>query len=245
MNSKPRLRIGIPGDYLPFGIIDENSPAGFSGHDIDLAQALCREAGLAPVFVLTSWPEIFRELEAGRFDVAAGGVSWNHERVRRFDDLPRYAPFAKVALIRREQAGRFRTPEDLNQPGVRVIKNPGGTNEQFVDEHLFRCQVTMVADNASIPARIASAIGDVMITDSFEARWYAARDVRLTLALGGQGLTPKSWKTMLIRRCARMPVLPGADEAKAPLLAPRLLAAWGRLERAGVLAELTGKWLGA
>ncbi len=62
MNSKPRLRIGIPGDYLPFGIIDENSPAGFSGHDIDLAQALCREAGLAPVFVLTSWPEIFREL---------------------------------------------------------------------------------------------------------------------------------------------------------------------------------------
>ena len=167
MNSKPRLRIGIPGDYLPFGIIDENSPAGFSGHDIDLAQALCREAGLAPVFVLTSWPE------------------------------------------------------------------------------LFRCQVTMVADNASIPARIASEIGDVMITDSFEARWYAARDVRLTLALGGQGLTPKSWKTMLIRRCARMPVLPGADEAKAPLLAPRLLAAWGRLERAGVLAELTGKWLGA
>ena len=101
ISAKPRLRIGIPGDYLPFGIIDEGSQAGFAGHDIDLMEGLCREAGLAPQFILTSWPALFEELSAGRFDVAAGGVSWLPERARRFDDLPRYAPFAKVALIRK------------------------------------------------------------------------------------------------------------------------------------------------
>ena len=53
INAKPRLRIGIPGDYLPFGIIDEGSQAGFAGHDIDLMEGLCRDAGLAPQFILT------------------------------------------------------------------------------------------------------------------------------------------------------------------------------------------------
>ena len=77
-------------------------------------------------------------LAAGRFDLAAGGVSWTPERARITTALPRYAPFGKVALIRRAAAERFQTPEDLNQPGVRVIKNPGGTNERWVDEHLTR-----------------------------------------------------------------------------------------------------------
>ena len=245
INAKPRLRIGIPGDYLPFGIIDEGSQAGFAGHDIDLMEGLCREAGLAPQFILTSWPALFEELSAGRFDVAAGGVSWLPERARRFDDLPRYAPFAKVALIRKSDEKRFLVPEDLNQPSVRVIKNPGGTNEVFVNTHLKRASVATVADNASIPARIASEVGDVMITDSFEARWYSARDVRLTPAFGGKGLTPESWKTILVRRGVRKPQLPGRESLPGELLITSLLSAWGRLERAGFLAELSHKWLGS
>ena len=242
---RPILRFGVPGDYLPFGIIDEGSPAGFAGHDIELTQALCREAKLTPVFVLTSWPSVFNELEAGRFDVATGGVSWLPERARRFDDLPRYAPFAKVALIRKADEERFRTPADLNQPDVHVLKNPGGTNERFVDTHLTQARVTTITDNASIPARIASELGDVMITDSFEAHWYAARDVRLTVAFNGGPLTPQAWKTMLVRRGARLPEIPGSIHPRSEPLAPVLFAAWGRLERAGVIRELGKKWLGS
>ena len=210
MNAKPKLRIGIPGDYLPFGIINEDSPLGFAGHDVDLAAELCREAGLAPLFVLTTWPTFMTDLAEGRFDIAAGGVSWVPERARLTDALPRYAPFAKVALIRRDSIERFQTPEDLNQPDVRVIKNPGGTNERWVDANLTRAQVATVADNATIPARIANEVGDVMITDSFEAHWYASRDVRLTLAMNGRHLTPTAWKTMLVRR--RPP--PGASRPR-------------------------------
>ena len=223
ISAKPRLRIGIPGDYLPFGIINEGSQAGFAGHDIDLMEGLCREAVLTPQFILTSWPALFEELSVGRFDVAAGGVSWLPERARRFDDLPRYAPFASV----------------------RVIKNPGGTNEAFVNAHLTRASVATVADNASIPARIASEVGDVMITDAFEARWYSARDVRLTLAFGGKGLTPESWKTILVRRGVRKPQLPGREGLPGELLITSLLSAWGRLDRAGFLTELSHKWLGS
>ena len=65
MNAKPKLRIGIPGDYLPFGIINEDSPLGFVGHDVDLAAELCREAGLAPLFVLTTWPTFMTDLAEG------------------------------------------------------------------------------------------------------------------------------------------------------------------------------------
>ena len=126
-----------------------------------------------------------------------------------------------------------------------MIKNPGGTNEAFVNAHLTRASVATVADNASIPARIASEVGDVMITDAFEARWYSARDVRLTLAFGGKGLTPESWKTILVRRGVRKPQLPGREGLPGELLITSLLSAWGRLDRAGFLTELSHKWLGS
>lgn len=111
MNAKPKLRIGIPGDYLPFGIINEDSPLGFAGHDVDLAAELCREAGLAPLFVLTTWPTFMTDLAEGRFDIAAGGVSWVPERARLTDALPRYAPLPKLRLFAETQSNAFKHPK--------------------------------------------------------------------------------------------------------------------------------------
>lgn len=65
--------------------------------------------------------------------------------------------------------------------------------------------------------------------------------------MNGRHLTPTAWKTMLVRRGARRPVLPGREHTAAASepLAPILFSAWGRLERAGVLQTLAAKWLGA
>lgn len=91
------------------------------------------------------------DLGNNKFDVVVGGITRTPARILFADFLPAYAPFGKVALVNIKNKDRFKTPEDLNQPDVRVIKNPGGTNEQYVLTHLMKAQVSTHDKNFEIP----------------------------------------------------------------------------------------------
>ena len=184
------LRVGTPGDYRPFAI---KTDAGYQGHDIDTIDALAKELGVKIEYVPTTWPNLLKDLQANRFDVAVGGITRNVPRLRYAAMLPGYAPFGKVALVRTEDKAKFKTVQDLNQPGVRVIKNPGGTNEAFVLQNLKAAQVSTHEKNAEIPALIASGKGDVMITETYEALHYSKADPRLAAAFIDAPLTPTNW----------------------------------------------------
>ena len=123
------IRVGTPGDYRPFAI---KTDTGYSGHDVDLIERMAKELGARIEWVPTSWPNLMKDIQADKFDVAVGGITRNVTRIRQIEMLPGYAPFGKVALVRSADKAKFATPESLNQSGVRVIKNPGGTNEAFV-----------------------------------------------------------------------------------------------------------------
>lgn len=155
--------------------------------------------------------------------------------------LPPYAPFRKVALVRRCDADRFPSPAALDLPDVRVVKNPGGTNEMWVDEHFSRAYVATCPVNEAIPGLIADGVGDVMITDAFEADWYAAHDKRLKAIFRGvdgePALTPVQWKAILVHE-----TLKRTKHSRRPPLYERLLSAWERLEEAGEMARLAQKW---
>ena len=181
------LRVGTPGDYRPFAI---KTDTGYSGHDVDLIEAMAKELGVKVEWVPTSWPNLMKDIQSNQFDVAVGGITRNVARLRQIDMLPGYAPFGKVALVRAADKDKFRTRESLNQAGVRVIKNPGGTNEAYVLQNLTAAQVSTHDKNAEIPALIAEGKGDVMITETYEALHYARVDPRLHAAFIDAPLTP-------------------------------------------------------
>ena len=68
-----RLRVGTSGDYAPFSLAEEGGPA--SGFDVTLARSYAKERGVEVEFVRFRWPELVRDLEAGRFDVAMSGIT--------------------------------------------------------------------------------------------------------------------------------------------------------------------------
>ena len=82
------------------------------------------------------------------------------------------APYIKVGkspLIRKSDKNRFKTFSDIDQPGVKIGVNPGGTNEKFVNSHIKNAQIITIPKNLSIPDKLASGEIDVMITDNIEA----------------------------------------------------------------------------
>jgi cyclohexadienyl dehydratase len=189
MDSKV-IRVGTPGDYRPFAI--KTDKGGYEGHDIDIIEAMAKGLGVKVEYVQTSWPNLMKDLLADKFDVAVGGITRNASRIRQAAMLPGYAPFGKVALVRKDEASKYKSVNDLNQSSVRVIKNPGGTNEIFVLEYLKQAQVSTHDKNAEIPALIAEGKGDVMITETYEALHYSKADPRLTAVFIDHPLTPKN-----------------------------------------------------
>ncbi|MBP6895788.1 MAG: transporter substrate-binding domain-containing protein [Pseudacidovorax sp.] len=221
------LRVGTPGDYRPFAI---KTDSGYSGHDIDLVERMAKELGVRIEWVPTTWPNLLKDMQADKYDLAVGGITRNVARMRVVAMLPGYAPFGKVALVRAADKARFTTLESLNQPGVRVIKNPGGTNEAFVLENLKAAQVSTHEKNAEIPALIAEGKGDVMITETYEALVYAKADPRLHAAFIDAPLTPPS----------KLGFMLPADDADYLRV---MNFVWDQMETRGALRQAADKWL--
>jgi len=173
-----KLRIGTTGDYAPFSHRAEGEP-DFSGIDIDLARDLAAALGVEAEFVLTSWPALLDDLQAGRYDVAMSGVSRTLARQRAgFLTQPYYAD-GKTPIARCADRERYASLERIDRPGVRVVVNPGGTNEKFVDERIRQASKVLHPDNRSIFGEILEGRADVMFTDRIEVELQTRRHAEL------------------------------------------------------------------
>ncbi|MDD4612061.1 MAG: transporter substrate-binding domain-containing protein, partial [Synergistaceae bacterium] len=123
------LRVGTPGDYRPFSMLDKAS-GKYDGHDVDVAELLASDLGVSVEFVPTTWSKMMEDYQAGKFDVAMGGITRSLARMLKGDFLPPYAPNGKVALVRKADREKFTSLEAMDVPETTVVVNPGGTNEK-------------------------------------------------------------------------------------------------------------------
>ena len=168
------------------------------------------------------------DLADDRFDIAVGGVSVSLERQKKaFFSLPTMRD-GKTPIARCDDARKYQTLADIDRPEVRLIVNPGGTNERFARAQAPHAKLTVFPDNVTIFDRIVAGEADVMITDAIEARLQ-------------QRLHPKL--------CAIHPEAPFDFSEKAILL-PRDTVLKGFVDQwlhqeieSGAFARLNEQWL--
>ena len=124
------LRVGTTGDYLPFTSLDKETQK-FRGFDVDMAEALGKALGVKVEFVQTAWPQLMKDFEADKFDVAMGGVSITLDRQKKGLFSSPIMREGKTPIARCADKDKFEKLEDIDRAGTRVIVNPGGTNERF------------------------------------------------------------------------------------------------------------------
>lgn len=163
------LRVGTTGDYKPFSYRPAPS-AEFVGLDIELAGQLAKALGVRLELVPTSWPTLMKDLGDDRFDIAMGGVSISLERQKKALFSVPYLRDGKTPITRCENKDRFQTLAQIDQPGVRLIVNPGGTNERFARANVKQASITVYPDNVTIFDQIVAGKADLMITDAIETR---------------------------------------------------------------------------
>jgi cyclohexadienyl dehydratase len=169
--ARGEVKVCSTGDYRPFTFLDE-ATGQWEGIDIDMAGDLAQRLGVRLTLVKTTWSTLMDDL--GRTcDLAMGGISVTTDRAKRAFYSDSYLVDGKSPITRCENAARFETLEQIDQPGVRVVVNPGGTNEQFADDRLGQATIVRHPDNNAIFDEIVAGRADLMITDSTETRWQS------------------------------------------------------------------------
>jgi cyclohexadienyl dehydratase len=165
------LRVGLTEDYRPFSIADASGTV--EGIDVDMANNLALSLGVKLEIVKTSWPTLKSDLEADKFDIAMGGITITLDRQKAgLFSTPVFSS-GKTPITHCGDEAKYQTLAQIDQPGVRVIVNPGGTNERFDKAHLHNVTLVPWNDNATIFDALAHGAADMMITDAVETRLQA------------------------------------------------------------------------
>lgn len=180
--SRGTLKVGTTGDYRPFTYLNRDT-SRYEGLDIDMANALGQALGVKVEFVQTSWPTLMKDFEADRFDIAMSGISITLDRQRKGLFSSPLLRDGKTPIARCTDQGKYETLADIDKPGVRVIVNPGGTNERFARAHAKNAEIKVHNDNVTIFEEIASGRADLMITDSTETRYQQKKHAGVLCAV--------------------------------------------------------------
>jgi cyclohexadienyl dehydratase len=163
------LEVCTTGDYKPFSFHDPKT-GEYEGIDIDMAHSLAKALGVKPVFVKTTWGHLLDDATSGRCDIAMGGISITLPRQKKGSFSVPYLVDGKTPITRCENVSKFETLAEIDRSGVRVIVNPGGTNESFARSHLKHATITVYPDNVTIFKEIVDGKADLMMTDATETR---------------------------------------------------------------------------
>ncbi|MHA7663738.1 transporter substrate-binding domain-containing protein [Mycolicibacterium sp. HS_4_1] len=222
------LKVCSTGDYRPFTYRDADGQ--WSGMDIDLVRDFARDTGADLQLVPTTWPTLMADL-GQKCDLAVGGITVTADRAAKALFSDPYLRDGKAAAVRCADAAKYRSLADIDRGGVRVVVNPGGTNEQFDRANLHHATIVGYPDNNTIFDQVIEGKADVMITDGSEIRWQVTQHPQL---------------------CGVSTDRPFTDAQKAYLMPKGATALQGRINQwlstiqgNGGYAAVSRKWLGA
>ena len=176
------LKVGTTLDYKPMSYIDPET-GSYVGYDVELVKDLAAALNVDIEFVRTSWPTLMDDALSCKFDLAICGITITDERKKQALMSDPYLENGKTILCRAEDVGKYLNVSSINRPGVRVMVNPGGLNEEFARQNLPDATLMIHDVNQDIPGMIALGTADVMITEVVEANYYAGLDERLAAPL--------------------------------------------------------------
>jgi cyclohexadienyl dehydratase len=165
--KKGVLRACTPGDYKPFSFL--RTDGAYEGIDIELANSLATAMGAKLEIVKTSWANLLPDFSAAKCEIAIGGISVSLERQKKAFFSSAYMVNGKTPIARCEDVSRFQSVADIDKAGVRVIANPGGSNERFAKASFKTAQLTIHPENLTIFDEILAKRADVFVTEAAEA----------------------------------------------------------------------------
>jgi cyclohexadienyl dehydratase len=158
------LRVGTTGTYFPFSQIAADG--SFEGYDIDVAKKIGEDLGVRVEFVQAPWPTIVAGLAAGKYDIAASGISLTLDRMKSVAFTDSYVRPSVVPLIRKQDEGKYKTWRDLDSPDVTIAVMLGTSAERMTRTTFTKANIISVEAPALDWQEVLSGHAHAAINDN-------------------------------------------------------------------------------
>lgn len=196
IKSSGKILVGTTGDYKPMSYLNKET-GKYEGFDAEMAASLAKNLGVKLEYVPTTWKTLQADTLADKFDVAICGITVTDARKEVMAMSTPYLTFGKTILVTKTKEAQFKSLDDVNQPSVRVMYNPGGTNEKFAKESTPKAQLIMHEQNAEIPGLVGEGKADVMITETMEAARYIKDNPKVAAPLVDKPFTENHFGVLM------------------------------------------------
>jgi cyclohexadienyl dehydratase len=161
------LRVGTTGDFQPMTYLDPATDE-YQGYYIDIIRDFAADMGVEIEWVRTTWQDKVAGIAADRYDIATG-ASYNMGRARQGAFTLPIAVVGTVPVTLRENAGRFSSWEDMNQPDVTVAVTLGTTFDEQAQVFFPDANLARPDSGARDFQEVIAGRADVSITSNIEA----------------------------------------------------------------------------
>lgn len=219
------LVVGVTSDSPPYAARKGDE---LYGMEVDFARVLAEQLQRPLTFVDMRFSELIPALLADRVDIIMAGMTVTRARELRLAFTDPYLRSGLVAVMRRGEMGKYKSPSVVTQAAVVVGVVETTTGDKFAREHMNASQVIVYPTALAAMDELRNNRVDLVITDAPIAAWFVSRyEADLGVLTQPLNEEPLAWA---LRR----------DD---PELLSATNAALKNLERDGTLQRILSAWV--
>lgn len=170
-SSARPLVVGVSSTSPPYAV---RRGTELTGLDVDFARALAAQLGRPLTLIDLPFAEQMAALGTGRIDIIMAGMSITRGRGLRLAFSEPYLVSGLVGVMRRGDAGRYKTAADIMKSSGTIGVIEGTTSDQFVREQMQASQVSVYPTVAAAIDELRGNRLDLVVTDAPVAAWYVS-----------------------------------------------------------------------
>lgn len=154
----------IPYEPMEFEATTEKTPSGYTGFDIDLAQAIATKAGESLKVKVTPFDGIFAAMDAGTCNTVISSVTITAERKKNMDFTEPYFDSNQSLMVLKANAAKYKTLADL--AGKKIGVQSGTTGEKYATANTpSGATITALPGSADLFAALEAGTIDAILQD--------------------------------------------------------------------------------
>ena len=179
--SKKKIVIGTTADYPPFEWhFVKDGQDSVVGIDIDIANEIGKALGVEVEIREMEFNFLIAAMKSGKVDIVLAGITPTQERAKEVAFSKIYYDTKMVAVVRKEDASKFKTLEDFD--GTQVGAQKGTSQEGIVKDTLTGASLTSQPKNPTLILALQQGKLDAVIMDNIAADEFVKVNPDITTA---------------------------------------------------------------
>ena len=195
IKKENKLRVGYS-QTVPW-FYKSAKTGGLSGIYYDVAEKLAAALEVEPEYHEVSWANATVSLRKGDFDVFGSSLFYTMPRALVVNYAGPMWHKGRLAIVHKDNAGRFKSDADFNSPDVTFSVNIGSSEENWVKSTFPKAKIITTSGNITLAAEpVRAKKADIWATGDLDAVLFARKNARWAHIVNEEtpiGLTANTW----------------------------------------------------